>query len=365
MADRSRLKEIVSLSSFGIFLVVFGHSYSDLTIQGDSFVRLMYHIRDFIYSFHMPLFMFISGYLFIHTTQSKERIGYAGFIKKKTLRLIVPYLILSAVAFAEKSAFAPYAWKNTEVSFRTFLHGLIHPLSNMNIFFWFLPTIFVIFLAAPLLHKAVCRWKNMPLLALISAGLAALNIFNPFVDTPIFNLSGIARHFVYFWFGCVFYAYKPRATITVSVAVFAIAFSALVALNLLMKINGKSPHTMFAAAVCGIIASFSFIKIYAMQKFDCFASINGYSYQIYLLSWFYQTAARVIGREFLDFDFYTAFAVMLGAGLAGPVLTAKFIRRHMPKLGFIIGLQGKSSEAGLSFQPRKSTATALKHQPSH
>jgi len=357
VADRARLKEIASLSSFGILLVVFGHSYANLNIDGDGYMRFMYFVRRVIYGFHMPLFMFVSGYLFVHTTQGMERIGCAGFIRKKFVRLLVPYLILSAAAFGEKAAFAGVAWRNTEVSFRTFLFGLVYPLSNMNTYFWFLPTIFLIFLAAPVIHTLVRRRRRLLLVALATAGLAALNILNPFDHTQILNLSGVARQFVYFWLGSVFYVYMPRGlNVSARAAITAVSFGALLALSLYADTAGRSASISFAAAVCGIFFSYFLIGLCSGLKLNLFSPINGYSYQIYLLSWFFQTAVRITLYEVNGLGFPVSFLAMFAAGLAGPVLVAKAVGRYLPRAGFAIGMQAARGTGGTSFRRRASLA---------
>ncbi len=320
-------------------------------------MRFMYFVRRFIYSFHMPLFMFISGYLFVHTTRGMERIGYIGFMKKKFARLLAPYLILSAAAFGEKAAFADLAWRNTEVSFRTFLFGLAYPLSNMNTYFWFLPTIFVIFLGAPAMHAIVRRRKSLPIVIVATAGIAALNIFNPFDHTQVLNLAGVARQLVYFWLGCVFYAYMPRGlSIRARAATTIVSFFALLALNLYAAAAEKSTFVAFAAAVCGISFSYFLISLYSGLKLDLFSPINGYSYQIYLMSWFFQTAARITVYEVYGLGFFASFGVMLAAGLAGPVLVARAVGRHLPRAGFVIGMQAARGTGGTSLRRRLSLA---------
>ncbi|HOY63488.1 MAG: Acyltransferase family protein [bacterium ADurb.Bin236] len=355
MADRDRLNNIVALSSFGIFLVVFGHSYANLTLKDDSFMRFMYSLRSVIYSFHMPLFIFISGYLFLHTTNRAGRLPFAGFVKKKFVRLLVPYLILSPLAFAEKSFFAQFAWKHTEVSFRTFFRGVIYPLSNMNTFFWFLPTLFAIFLFAPLMRKALSKKGNAPLIILITAALASLNIFLPFADVQILNIAGIARLSVYFWLGCLFYSCVPPTMPSAArLAAFSLSLCAFIFLNVTIIASGKTPLLSFLAAVCGIQASFFLFSIFPSRLHSFFAPINGYSYQIYLLSWFFQTAVRVAAYVIFKMNIHAVFALMLISGLAGPVLTAKAVERFLPKTGFVIGLQ--TPPADKNKEPRHSPA---------
>lgn len=69
------------LKGFAILLVVLGHSiqfgtYEGLTTGGAIF--------SFIYSFHMPLFMFLSGYV-------AKPDGTLGYVKNKFFRLVVPF----------------------------------------------------------------------------------------------------------------------------------------------------------------------------------------------------------------------------------------------------------------------------------
>lgn len=68
----SRIKWIDIFKGIGITLVVIGHMWS----PGGKFILW----------FHMPLFFFISGYLY------NSDISIEKYLKKKFLRLIVPYL---------------------------------------------------------------------------------------------------------------------------------------------------------------------------------------------------------------------------------------------------------------------------------
>ncbi|MBO5721458.1 MAG: acyltransferase family protein, partial [Bacteroidales bacterium] len=77
-------KEINILKGIAIILVVFGHIELLYAFNAYGF------IRNFIYTFHMPLFMSISGYLYAkhHNTSN----NYLSFIKGKAKRLLLPYI---------------------------------------------------------------------------------------------------------------------------------------------------------------------------------------------------------------------------------------------------------------------------------
>lgn len=64
----------------GIFLVILGH----LVTYGS-------YIFNWIFSFHMPLFFFLSGYVFKYTINTN------GYFKKITKNLILPYIIISLI----------------------------------------------------------------------------------------------------------------------------------------------------------------------------------------------------------------------------------------------------------------------------
>ncbi len=65
-----------------ILLVVFGHMLQPYT-SGDKYLSALYLV---IYSFHMPTFLFISGYF-------AKNIDKPYYLEKISKRLIVPYMI--------------------------------------------------------------------------------------------------------------------------------------------------------------------------------------------------------------------------------------------------------------------------------
>lgn len=83
------------LSIWGIIFVVMGHSGFTNEIISERLSGL----QKWIYSFHMPLFFFISGYLFSLTNKSLSNIQSGQFIKKKLKRLMIPYFVLGTIIF--------------------------------------------------------------------------------------------------------------------------------------------------------------------------------------------------------------------------------------------------------------------------
>lgn len=75
-----RIAWIDSSKGIGILLVVLGHTF------------LPIDLKSFIFSFHVPLFFFISGFL-----TTKKDLKFQEFIVKRIKSLIVPYFIYSFI----------------------------------------------------------------------------------------------------------------------------------------------------------------------------------------------------------------------------------------------------------------------------
>jgi len=123
---------VAKLQSFGIFLVVLGHG--NPFTSADITPAYLNWLHSIIYSFHMPLFMFISGLLFFYTNKNRE-FEYGKFILKKVRRLLVPYLIISTCAFFPKSLLQGFAQRSVDVSVEGYLMSLVYPSENPIIFF--------------------------------------------------------------------------------------------------------------------------------------------------------------------------------------------------------------------------------------
>ncbi len=145
---RERNKQMDVLLCMGILLVVLGHvgTYSWKTELFDWFV---------IYSFHMPLFFFISGYFY---KQERER-AYGRAIFRMIRKFVVPYyiwnLVYAVIVFALKAA--GLVRFNLDGSLRNFIvtPWMTGDQYQMNSPAWFLLTLFLVEAVYLSLHKLV------------------------------------------------------------------------------------------------------------------------------------------------------------------------------------------------------------------
>ena len=80
-------KKMMILSFLGIIIVVLGHTGNSFKLASDFFPY---------YSFHMALFIFISGY-FYNPKNEENIFGKNGYIVKKIKKMIIPYFLWNLI----------------------------------------------------------------------------------------------------------------------------------------------------------------------------------------------------------------------------------------------------------------------------
>lgn len=150
----SKRNEYLDLcKAVAIVLVIIGHCIQ--CGQGENYLNegLFYANPIFItiYSFHMPLFMMISGYLFSRTVKHKK---FINIIKNKINQLIVPLICCSVISTLINTYFHILNKKETTLSW--FLKKLI---SNFIEGPWFLWALWWCSIVVLVVHTFL---KNLP-----------------------------------------------------------------------------------------------------------------------------------------------------------------------------------------------------------
>lgn len=149
-----------------IFLVVFGHMIQPFT-QDSAIMRVSY---DFIYLFHMPAFILLSGFF-------AKGIGNPGYIWSLTKKLVFPYIIFQGV-------YSAYYYLIGNASWQT-------PIFEPHWSLWFLLSLFT-------WHLLLIVFKKMPPMAgIISA--VGIGIIVGYIDGIGAEYS-LSRTFVFFPF---------------------------------------------------------------------------------------------------------------------------------------------------------------------
>lgn len=193
------------LSALAMVLVVSGHAgYDAFTLQW-----------LFPYdSFHMPLFIFISGYFSKSEQACMENAG--AYLKKKTMRLLVPFLAWNL--FYGIFGHLLFLFTKVEWGTRSFVEGfIVRPLAPGNCFFtfndpsWFLLTLFEVGLLNYFLHILLkrCRVGQTGIFMIyLLLACAAVTLARNGLRTPV-EIVITRMLYMLFWYGCGSY-YKQK-----------------------------------------------------------------------------------------------------------------------------------------------------------
>ena len=277
------------VQTLGIILVVVGHSFH---AYGND---IFWH--KWIYSFHMPLFMCVSGYLLHYSLAAKgqildnQTIGWKlKYLVRKIKRLLLPYVAISTLAYFPKFLLNRYSARPVDLSLRGYIDMLIYPWDNVIVFFWFLPTlflIFVIFLFGHEIFKLIQRGRVVWVMIL----MVLLHLLNPLEHIRFLNISGVVSYLMYFALG--YYMSKLHVVKVLSgrskpfmlgsfvISVIFIYVPAFFAKDILMAVNG-----IIMCFCLGLICTNAGVKL--------LNPLFGASFTIYLYSWFPQVVCQQI-----------------------------------------------------------------------
>lgn len=152
---QERIEWIDIAKAIGIILVIAGHSYNDCGLI------------NWIYSFHMPLFFFLSGLTFTVNDRT-----ITGFIKRKVKSLLIPYLMYSFVYII--FYFVINTFGNGTIDLVKRILGIFISVRNSeySIGLWFLLILFVAEVALAIIVRAI---KNTFILAIVIGSLLFIN----------------------------------------------------------------------------------------------------------------------------------------------------------------------------------------------
>lgn len=163
---KERIIWIDSLKGIGIFYVVLGHII--LALNAPSFYN------QYIYSFHLPLFFFVSGYLFNIGKYPK----FISFLKKRAKSLLIPYFVFAVLAYIFLVILQQFNLLNIGYSFEGINNLIFLPLTkilyshNLDPFnnpIWFLTCLFIVEMYFYFLKKYTKNTRYLLLFLIISS----------------------------------------------------------------------------------------------------------------------------------------------------------------------------------------------------
>lgn len=184
-----------------ILIVVFGHA-----LQFQYQDECWYHpLFDGIYTFHMPLFVFVSGYFFYSSTRRTFR----DMIVNKAKRLLLPWLIWSIVLVVAMFIIQKDTFPSLPISKKGSI--LFQELQT----FWYLICVFVLTLFYyPIFKPGLYKKKIFHIVTVISMFIIWLLSLIYFDELPWFCLKycQITRQTLVFGLGILFCLFGGKLT---------------------------------------------------------------------------------------------------------------------------------------------------------
>lgn len=178
---QERIGYIDIAKGIGILLVAIAHTGMSLVAP---------YLHKLIYSFHMPLFFFLSGYFF------NPESPFPTVLKKRFNAVLKPYLFTIFLIYLTSISF-------TNMGFVTAIGRIIKSMYGTGRYIdwvqlWFLPSLFATSLFSYLLYRVLLvRIKNRYLRWLVLLGLQAIGVYYLKTFYP-FSLSVFGKEYELF-----------------------------------------------------------------------------------------------------------------------------------------------------------------------
>lgn len=329
---------ITIAKGFAIICVVTGH------FTPEYMPDVYQHLKDFVYLFHMPLFMLIAGFLFENSiTRCQGDMRIFPFIRKKFFRLMIPYLFLSFCIAALNAGLQQFMSVKVSVD-KDYLYRIFYEnVGGSATFLWFLYTLFIIFILAIFSIKIP---KGRIMLFFIACIL-------PFITlTPVLYLNSVGLFLFYFCSGQIFYKFVFRK-IFLCRQFILVCLLVFIGFYIVRSIIDLYFIEISAKYLCGLSACIIILYIshgVSLKKSkisDILRCIGKYSSYIYLLHMMGVYVVRLIyerigWHSYFSYTVFLILAVMIGCIF--PILIAKFILQRNSILLFLMGESKKSSE---------------------
>lgn len=325
--DKKRYLDFIAyLQVIGIILVVFGHSLHEFP-DGQHGRSLW--IYRYCYSFHMPLFLFISGFLMLYTTEAAgSRRSIPQFVSGKLKRLLLPMVVLTAVTFVPRSMMSFAADDVISFTVGNFFRAFIDYNYLPIPFFWYLHVSFILLCVCFLLIN-VFRRLGIPASVTMTAVFIILSVYalSSLPATYIFSINELKRLGLFFALGGIYGLAFDRVDLYIPwSSTWFFVLSILLSVGSFIVFEGTS--LMYICAVFGIMMCISLAKIIDRRGNKFLDRLTGANFLIFLLSWYCNVLSQQVLAHFVELPWWIYSSLSLVAGIYIPWLAYKYLERH-------------------------------------
>ena len=313
---KQRLDWVDYAKGVGIILVVFAHNLGGQRSSGIPLPASLGAVISYAYSFHMPLFFFLSG---LFATYSYRK-GFAAFSQSKLRTIFYPFVIWSLILETIQVNMAAYVNHPLSGQHSPLLF-LIRPVEQM----WFLQALFLIYMSFALAQKLAVQPKWF---FLISALLTL--IVSPLIRDE--TVKRILFHFIFFGAGVGLQSGVNARILGAKTGPLLAVFLAALCVQLLLVFGSPSVRLFrgsdalehVAMAFLGIASIAAVSEVFnRLQRVSWLRLIGQYSMPIFLMHTIFGSGMRIILARFLHLDNpYLHAGLELATGIGVPMLIA-------------------------------------------
>lgn len=286
-----RLYVVDIMQGIAMLLVVIGHHW--FKFMPDGYRAL----HGYIYSFHMPLFIFISGFLISYAYKGQR---YSSYIYKRVRKFFIPYFIIGVMVviidglLSKKGEMGIGVWNNI-------CNLAIAPRRSPAMFLWYIYVLFGFYVIYPLLAYLKTKSKIRTEMGLMAVGII---LFYLPVHTDWFALQDSSNLFLFYVLGVitswnldVLRKYKQQGNIA--------SFIAL-ATFIVLSVNYNANNELIKTGLCFLSMPAIYVLAVAMEGMrpirGLFIGISKQCFHIYLLHMFFIQGMAIILMNLLGVE---------------------------------------------------------------
>ena len=364
VTTRDRLDDLDRAKGLAILLVVFGHLVSR---QDPTGVTWYEPLRIAIYLFHMPFFMYLSGYVLFWSMSGRSRPQpWLAGVSKRARRLLIPFFGFGLLTILGKlGAVHLMHVDNVPQSVWTALDTLlIHTAHSPALSIWYIGVLFVYVSLTPLLLRlpgvAIPAFAmRQPVVARLArrtgirtippiAWLLPISGVLYLIDAPpIVYLDRICRFYIFFVMGGLaatagrhWWAFMERyrgIAMALLIGVLYFVAAGWVQFDWAAAADNRFPYKgyMLVAGILSMVALHGLVRGSVVARWKWLMLVGNMCFAIYLLNTICLGVSKGVLLKFLDWDardFPLIAVLMMASGVLGPILIKVLVLRRIPTL---------------------------------
>ena len=310
MKKTDRIEWIDYTKAFACLLVAVGHLLMSLR-SIDIYSNITNYVVWFIYLFHMPLFMCLSGILYYKRTRINSFNEYKNFEFKKIINLLIPYVTFYSITMALNMMFSNSV--NTPKGVNEWLGIFNNPISP----YWFLYALLSIFIVVPIIEKILNQKKENVMIFFV-----VLKVLSIFYCSKVYFVKSIMQQGIYFYFGT--YLVDKRSN-KKNIFIFLLSlFYILISFLIYSKREIMNEYVLEMVYIgFAMVGTIIVINIFqALNKSKILDSFKKYTFQIFLMHTIFAAGIRIIMFKIGIYNYFVHLIIGLIFSIYMPVLVS-------------------------------------------